>query len=258
MKLPRPTFDIEPIRIFGVLGIVGFTLFSWILFDRTVQPPPADAQPVDQASGEEVAEEDGPPPEFLSFVGEFESGEYRVGDPADKSVRRKDKDVKQFKSDIKKSGRTPLSELPEIDPGIYTTDFDVEDCSYTLSAVHRDRKERDIGSDEVNQGRLIVTIEELEPDRFTADEACGSWSRWSPLANQLTSAGNGDYWTGDLAPGLWEVPQGCFWEKVLAFRGSRVSDVADSGIGPAPLRVSRTTPGVRIRGCSEPITFVSS
>ena len=246
------------IRIFGVVAIFAFTILSFIAFDRTVQP---DEKPVDvDVAEQDVVEEavDEPPPEFLSFAAEIEAGDYRVSEPTGKKSKRLDKDITQRKSDIEKSNRVPLAKLPEIDPGIYTTAFDVENCGYALSAVHKDRVERDIGTDTLAQGRMMVTIEGVEPDRFSSDEACGSWSTWSPLADQLTTADNGDYWTGDLTPGIWQVPAGCIWEKVIAFRGSRLSDVEESGIGPLPLEVDSKTTGVRIRGCSKPIVFTSS
>ncbi len=246
------------IRIFGVVSIFALSIFSFVLFDRTVQPPESDS--VDEAQAEDggEAESDQVVPEFLSFAPEWDSAEYRVGEVVEPGERPVDRDVKQRRSDIKKSNRTPLADLPEIPPGVYTTAFGIEDCSYELSAVHKDRVERSIGTDVLPEGRLIVTIDEIEPDRFAADPNCGAWSEWSPLEEQLTSVSNGDYWRGDLSPGMWQVPKGCFWEKVAAFRGSRLSDVEESGIGPTPLEIDSSTAGVRIRGCSKPVTFSSS
>lgn len=246
------------IRLLGVAAIFAFTILSFLIFDRTVKP---ENKPVDLQASEEgtVAEEtDGSLPEFLSFAAEIEPGEYRISDPVERTQVRLDRDIRQRNNDIVESGRTPLDDLSEVDPGIYTTDFEVKDCGYAFSAVHEDRIERDIGTDTLPEGRMITTIGVVEPDRFTADSACGTWSKWSPLSEQLTSAPNGDYWTGDLTPGIWRVPAGCLWEKVIAFRGSRLSDVEESGIGPIPLEVDSQTTGVRIRGCSSPAVFASS
>ncbi len=246
------------IRIFGVACIFAFSIFSFVLFDRTAQPPELDDAELAQAGEGNDPEEDPVTPEFLSFAPEWESDEYRVGEVERTNSRSADRDIKQRKSDIEKSNRTPLTELAEIPPGMYTTAFGVEGCSYELSAVHKDRVERSIGTDELPEGRLIVTIDEVEPDRFSADPACGAWSEWSPLQEQLTSISNGDYWKGDLSPGVWHVPKGCLWEKVLAFRGSRLTDIEESGIGPMPLEIDSRTEGVRIRGCKKPVTFSSS
>jgi len=71
----------------------------------------------------------------------------------------------------------------------------------------------------------------------------------------LNRAGNGDYWVGDLAKGVWQLSSGCRWEKVVSFRGAMLHDVTAYGTAPRPLIVDDDTFGVRIRGCSGELTL---
>ena len=112
-----------------------------------------------------------------------------------------------------------------------------------------DNRDHVIGHDRIESGRMIVSINEVEPDTFVATKSCGEWSPWSPLVEPLTVAGTGDYWIGDLAQGVWSVPSGCFWEKVVSFRGALLLDVEDTGAGPGELTVDQFTLGLRVRHC---------
>ncbi|MDH3295772.1 MAG: hypothetical protein OER95_15750, partial [Acidimicrobiia bacterium] len=146
--------------------------------------------------------------------------------------------------------------LPSIRPGLYATRFGVENCEYELRRIMDDNRDHVIGHDQVHEGRILVSLNEYEPDTFVATDSCGEWSPWSPLVEPVVTAGDGDYWVGDLAVGLWDVPAGCLWEKVVSFRGSQLDDVEASGIGPTPLRVDQFTLGLRVRHCSdEPMTL---
>lgn len=143
----------------------------------------------------------------------------------------------------------PRDSLPSIDPGMYATEFGVVDCEYELRRIMDDNRDHVIGHDRIGSGRMIVSINEVEPDTFVATRSCGEWSPWSPLVEPLTVAGTGDYWIGDLAQGVWSVPSGCFWEKVVSFRGALLIDVEDTGAGPGELTVDQFTLGLRVRHC---------
>lgn len=153
------------------------------------------------------------------------------------------------------NGGTDRSLRGEIEPGLYATAFDTRGCSYELTMVNVERDLVVIGEDELPEGRLLATIDEIEPDWFVSSEACEAWYRWEPLPVPLTRAGNGDYWYGDLSRGTWDVPRGCQWESVVAFRGAQLKDVVASGGGPQPLVVDDDTFGVRVRNCIEPMTL---
>lgn len=145
---------------------------------------------------------------------------------------------------------TSLAFRGPIEPGLYATGFDAEECEYELRRTTSERGEWVIGHDYLGQGRTLVTLNSIEPDVFVATSGCGRWVPWTPLVVPLTQAGDGDYWVGDLEPGIWEVPDGCYWEKVASFRGADLADVMDSGTGPDPLVVDEGTLGVRIRTCN--------
>ena len=146
----------------------------------------------------------------------------------------------------------------QIMPGLYATSFDTEDCSYELWRVMRDRRSEIISEDYLASGRMLVTINGIEPDWFTSTEPCGEWYAWTPLPESLTEANNGDYWVGDLAHGVWDVPIPCRWEKVTGFRGANIHDVLDGARGPGTLTVDADTYGVRIRGCRHPMTLTAA
>ena len=149
----------------------------------------------------------------------------------------------------------PVVDRGEIEPGLYATAYDAAGCSYQLTRVMADRRIAVIGEDSLASGRMLVNINDIEPDWFTSSSGCGAWYRWTPLAVPLNRAGNGDYWVGDLAPGVWRIPSGCRWEKVVSFRGAMLHDVTAYGKAPQPLVVGDETFGVRIRGCSGELTL---
>lgn len=145
----------------------------------------------------------------------------------------------------------------DIPPGLYATRFDAEGCSYELSRVMINRAVAVIGQDYLASGRLLVEINQIEPDWFSSAPSCGQWYAWAPVPVALTQAGNGDYWVGDLAQGQWTVPEGCRWEKVVGFRGA-LHDVVARGAGlDQPLVVDADTYGVRVRGCdpTRPLSY---
>ncbi|MGI9611290.1 MAG: hypothetical protein ACR2QO_00155 [Acidimicrobiales bacterium] len=145
----------------------------------------------------------------------------------------------------------------EIEPGLYATAFGTENCSFELWRVMQDRNTRVIGEEHLSEGRLLVTIDGVEPDWFTPSDDCGDWYQWQPVRTSLTVAGDGDYWVGDLENGVWYAPAPCRWEKVVSFRGARLSDVVDSGSGPGSLVIDDETLGVRVRGCRASIKLTS-
>jgi len=202
-----------------------------------------------------------PSPELLAYRPGFAAGAYSIED----LPGSKDKDY-SLRSSSKTS--TEPAYPPEdglvsgvdarqkgsLRPGLYATDFGTTECEYQLRRVMKDREERVIGSDWLAEGRLLVEINEVEPDSFTSSFSCGEWAPWSAVSEPLKVAGDGDYWIGDLARGEWTIPDGCLWEKVVSFRGARLVDVEESGRGPDDsLYVGHKTFGVRIRNCMTPI-----
>ncbi len=145
----------------------------------------------------------------------------------------------------------------EITPGLYATSFETEDCSYELWRVLRNREPTIIAEEYLASGRLLVTINGIEPDWFTSSDSCGEWREWTPQPEPLTMAVNGDYWLGDLTQGTWLVPRSCRWEKVVGFRGGFLYDVTERGHGPGAMNVDSDTYGLRVRGCREPMTLSS-
>lgn len=212
-----------------------------------------------------VAPAPAPEPTRSATRANWSFGVYTVGDSTDPKVARFDRDL---------TARTPLfvedERLPddaptylrsiqgEITPGLYATELNTEGCSYELWRVmKRTRENRVIGEDYLQSGRMLVSINGIEPDWFTSTAACGEWFEWRPRTDPGAPADNGDYWAGDLARGLWEVPSGCLWEKVAGFRGAALRDVVENGRGPQLLLVDEDTVGLRLRGCEEPITLLS-
>ncbi len=149
----------------------------------------------------------------------------------------------------------PVVDRGEIEPGLYATAYDTAGCSYQLTRVMVDRSVALIGEDSLAAGRMLVNINEIEPDWFTSSPGCGAWYRWTPLRVPLNRAANGDYWVGDLAKGVWQVPAGCRWEKVVSFRGAMLHDVTAYGKAPSPLVVDDETFGLRVRGCTSELTL---
>ncbi len=194
-----------------------------------------------------------PPPRYLSFTETFASGVYNIAD----LPTSRDRDVAPSTRGIDRSYPVETDLVPQfsqsgrgqLDPGLYGTAFGVRDCSYEIRRVTKSRTEMVIGKDRLKEGRMLVSINEIEPDVFTSLPQCGGWVPWSPLVEPLTSISNGDYWIGDLELGTWDVPTDCMWEKVVGFRGAELVDVQESGLGPRPMVIDEDTLGVRIRGC---------
>lgn len=224
------------------------------------------AEPTDQQSARSAGTVDehdpeSPPPRYLTFSDGMRSGVYSVAD----LPTSRDRDVEP--ADDPRLADYPIEtdivpdwslvERGPLAPGIYATAFGVRDCSYEIRRVNPSKVEVVIGEDRLGEGRMLVTINHIEPDVFTSMTQCGDWIQWSPLVEPLTTAGNGDYWIGDLEQGTWTVPADCIWEKVVGFRGAELADVQDSGFGPLPLVVDEETVGVRIRGCETSLTLGS-
>lgn len=246
-------------RIIGVVAIFGLAAWSVNEADRALVDTP------DETVEAKAIIEDSPvldlieaaPPEYLAYGPGFSSGVYRVADlpdsdDRDNEPRDSDDDDEDFVEYDLVPGQSQ-SERGEVEPGLYATSFETKNCRYELRRVMRDLEERVIGADHLQEGRVLVTINEIEPDRFVASPACGEWIPWAPVTQPLLKADNGDYWVGDLARGRWVVPDGCYWEKVVAFRGAELYDIETSGIGPAELVVDGETLGVRVRGCAQPM-----
>ncbi len=256
----RRSFDFT--RLFGIVLVLGAFGWSVSFHQDAVAAIEADqaVEPTGRLSEEtieelELAEE--VVPEYLAFSIGISSGAYDIADLPDS----RDRDY-TARTSATSGDDTPVSEafanyvppeLGSLNPGLYGTAFGVEDCSYELLRVMRTKEERVVGEEYLNRGRLLVTINEIEPDRFISAPTCGDWVPWSPVLEPLESAENGDYWIGDLRRGTWNTPNGCIWEKVVGFRGASLWDVEESGRSPEPLVVDEDTLGVRIRGCAEPM-----
>ncbi len=260
-------------RLLGI-GLLLVAAFSSIFYAIThIAPSAVVLAYADDASG--GASPVGPTPlEALSQAGlEAEAivpvgvghpaGIYAVGPSPDKRRAVRDRDLEP---NTPPYGRLPPVEgnlapvtlatpQGEISPGLYATDFEAEGCGYELRRVMIDREVDVIGAEYLAAGRVLVSINDVEPDWFSSSVRCGQWYEWSPLPVALSQAGNGDYWVGDLARGVWVVPTGCRWETVVGFRGGSVDDVVSFGAGPEPLVIDEDTYGVRIRNCTNPLTL---
>lgn len=251
------------IRAIGVGLVVALVVGAFGLFRRTVDAT-ADRQVERQTAAEERAADevdgvdpDGDVPQYLAFVPGVRSGLHRVAEvegSRDRDVRPRVPTGVDYplETDLVPDHSLAGGGAP-LEPGLYATAFGVKDCSYQLRSVMRDRRDTVIGQDRLLQGRMLVTINEIEPDSFAAAPQCGDWAPWSPLVEALTVAGDGDYWIGDLAEGSWTVPEGCMWEKVVGFRGAELFDVQQSGNATEPLVVDDETVGLRVRGCDRPM-----
>ncbi len=217
----------------------------------------APGTPMMQSEVADPAGSAGMIPRYLAFNPGIRSGLYGIADLA--SSRDRDVTPSARTRDLSYPIETDL--VPDhslagpglLEPGLYATAFGVEDCSYQLRQVLSDDRDAVIGQDRLHEGRMLVTINEIEPDTFSAVPQCGRWAPWSPLVEPLSVAPNGDYWIGDLAIGTWQVPEGCLWEKVVGFRGAKLWDVQDSAAGPIALVVDEETLGIRVRGCDQPL-----
>ena len=193
------------------------------------------------------------------------SGVYAVGPSDDPRVAARDRDHRAKNPRFVEDERLASMTVPhyvrsiqgELAPGTYATDPTAHDCTYQLWRVMRkSRTEEVIGEDQLSSGRLLVTIDGTEPDWFTATVGCGGWHQWVPRADRTAPIVNGDYGPGDLAPGVWDVPEGCLWEKVAAFRGAQLHDVVSNGQGPTKLVIESDEPvGLRLRSCQAEVTL---
>jgi hypothetical protein len=233
----------------------------------------ARPSPVDAISEAELGPEPLQEPAAHQMTLAFTAGVYAVADSSDPKVASRDRDYRPrrrlFVTD-ERSLRTADKDADdedgaarrlvegELDPGLYATADQTEDCSYELWRVMRDRSTKVIAEEYLSAGRLLVSIDEVEPDWFTSAAACGDWYEWEPMPTPLVSASDGDYWVGDLQRGVWFVPKGCRWEQVVAFRGARISDVVESGAGPGSMTVDDDTFGVRLRSCRAEIRLTSA
>ena len=140
-------------------------------------------------------------------------------------------------------------------PGLYAMGFGVSDCSYEIRRVSPDKVEKVIGVDRLSRGRMLVTLNEIEPDAFVSMPQCGQWASWSPLIEPLIVAGNGDYWIGDLAREAGRCRSAAcgrrWWDSV----GPSWPTWRNPQPGPRPLVVDADTLGVRVRNCEQPITL---
>ncbi len=220
-----------------------------------VDPDPSLSDPgpeVDRASGTAgPADADGEPPRYLVFDPGLEARFYRVASSS-ASLASLTPAVDDYPVETDLFPRFSLADNGLIEPGLYASDLDARECNYELRRLNpKGPGDRLIGHERLADGRLLVSIDTIEPDVFRSSPGCGSWARWSPLARPLVSAANGDYWSGDLARGVWAVPPGCLWEKVIAFRGARLVDVVESARGPVELLIDQDTLGVRLRDCDD-------
>jgi hypothetical protein len=235
------------LRIVGIGLVIAFVAWAYQVFDETVVEREAEVTPILAFGGERSGKTGriGTTGADGLLIGAFRSGSYQVGL---ESVGDRDPDP-----DLP-TGSVSAGVLR---PGLYVTVERPEVCSYRLYRSDGGTAEWVIGEDRIRSGRLLVSINAIEPDRFVAHPDCGIWEPWSPPAEPATVAGPGDYWLGDLARGTWSVPPGCVWEKVVGFRGAELADVVDSGTGPTALVVDDATLGVRIRSCRRALSLAT-
>jgi hypothetical protein len=235
-------------------AVFGTLLYTAETLAQTEDSTPMEAR--DPAAPEPDTDRTDGQSDALGFVDHFPSGVYRMVASGDDEDRPGGEDgIYSISGDD--AATTSLSDVSllglayrgPLEPGIYASASDGTDCQYELRRTTRRVGERVIGHDRLLEGRMLVTLNEVEPDTFVSTPGCGDWTPWSPPETALMNAGDGDYWLGDLAQGIWEVPDGCYWEKVVAFRGVDLADVIDNGTGPEELVVDEGTVGVRVRNC---------
>ena len=272
------------LRIIGVAIVVALPICAYWAFDRAVSAESTGGEPAPAASEDEPWPTDPPdslplgagrpgsdadldatgaPPRYLAFdptEQAMAARNYRVGD----LVGIRDRDIepdaepRDYPTETELAPGVSLAPVEFIDPGLYASSFEGEGCSYELRRIDRSGQDRLIGQEHLREGRLLVHIDPIEPDVFSSGPQCREWLPWSALAEPLIQVTVGDYWIGDLAPGVWAVPDGCLWEEVVSFRGARLADVTDSGRGPAPLVVDEDTLGLRLRDCDDPYRLIEA
>ena len=266
--------QVSHLKIIGVFLFVGAlvgTSAAFIVLQKVSENNQATLEALPNSEQEAEVEID---PKYLAYVPSIEAGiSYRVknSDHSELAVIDEDHELVNEEADdrgaddelspeqqAERDAAAAKAELKGfVGPGIYVTDFGLDSCEYELWRVLEDNKEHLIGQDEIRSGRLIVNLNVVEPDRFYSSPECGDWSEWTPLAEPLETAGNGDYWIGDLKKGTWSVPRGCIWERVSDFRGANLLDVKQSGLGPTEIAIDDEELGLRVRGCRSDLTFVS-
>ncbi len=277
------------LRIIGIAIVVALPVWAYRSFDSAVSAAPDDAE-LDAEPGSQVGSDDpdgpepatdgppsglaaveaeqldadGQPPEYLAFgpgLPPMAVRAYPVAD--DPGIRDRDVEPDRdpnalYPTETDLFSGFSLAPTEAIEPGLYASAFTAEGCSYELRRINRSGDDRLIGQERLAAGRLLVSIDPIEPDVFSSVPQCRSWTPWSPLVEPLVVATAGDYWVGDLARGIWSVPDGCLWEKVVAFRGARLADVTESGRGPAPFVVDDETLGLRIRDCASTVELIEA
>jgi hypothetical protein len=273
-------------RLIGV-GVFLWSLWASMSYAWGVAPQPAEPDGVTstateighplygEASYGETAVADTPPttlvfdptPQSIPADRVWTFGAYAIGDDPDPDVAARDRDITPREPLFEEDERLDSVTVPsymhavqgELEPGLYLANDISGECNYRLWRVmKKTRTAQIIGEENLSQGRLLVTIDGYEPDWFTASAGCGHWQQWAPRPDPTAPVGNGDYAAGDLAPGRWQVPEGCIWEQVVAFRGAALRDVAANGRGPAVVEVDRSGLGLRLRSCHSPATYDQS
>ncbi|MEL6983139.1 MAG: hypothetical protein AAFO29_12010, partial [Actinomycetota bacterium] len=266
------------LRIIGVALVVALPIWAYRSFDRAVSAASAEGDTPAQREADDDPDTDedsstdadvdadadteattpdavdgnddeqldafGEPPDYLAFdagTPGLAARVYQVADLPDVRDRDEEPDPTDYPAETDLATDFSLAPAEDIVPGLYASSFDAEGCSYELRRVDRSGDDRLIGQERLGDGRLLVSLNPIEPDVFSSVPQCRSWVPWSPLVAPLVQASAGDYWIGDLAKGTWSVPDGCLWEKVVAFRGARLADVTDSGLGPEELVVDDET-----------------
>lgn len=255
----------QPFRATG-LAVLLIVVLTALVYGAEGLAAMANNSTVDSATGQfekRIGVVGGGEPEVLAFTeGGFSTGMQRIQPNAALSNRN---------TADSQDGQESSEQV--IAAGLYSTTFDAEDCAYQLlsgdisfdylyepdpddpeeytsSRVRNNgNTARAIGEDHLHRGRMLVSINGVEPDAITSTDGCGTWVPWSPLQRPLTRVPDGDYWKGDVADGEYSVPPGCLWEKVAAFRGGRLDDVVDGNLGPGTVMINAGTHGLRIRKC---------
>jgi hypothetical protein len=260
------------VRIIPFVVALVVTLWAYLVFDHTlsdVASTPTTAESMEEGAADgtgrgadpgDQGAADAPAPESLAFRPTFGSRIYLVSDEVEglaDAIAREASDEAPVGGAVLPQASPSLP--PALGPGLYTTAFDTEGCSYELRRDGpRGGGDLVIGQDRLADGRMLVFLNEIEPDLFLPSPDCGRWSPWVPPDEPLVEADPGDYWIGDLAMGRWSVPVGCLWEEVADFRGARLADVVDSGRGPGTFVIDEDTLGIRFRDCDDPLVLVES
>jgi|GEM_PF-4515626 len=268
----------KKLRIIGASGSFAIAVLMFSIW-LSSSGNESEKQALGENTGQDVSEQ--VLPEYLAFETVIEAGgSYSVENSTENEFFANDEDneLKESSTNSSKSNSDEENEEDDaeideelafveeskkeikgsIEPGFYVTPLEVKDCSYELWRVMEDGSEQLIGSDYIKSGRLIVSINAIEPDRFYSSEGCLEWSSWTPIAEPMTQVKDGDFWVQDLEKGTWQVGKDCRWERVIDFRGAKIFDSVGSGIGPGKIGIGDEDLGLRIRGCKTPMKFLDS